>query len=368
MTFDQLETLLDTFDKLSFGELVNAADSDERHRELIIKYYMIPKFQLHERTINFRHNALIHYEKISRARSMIEISSIQIFLKTLRLFGHLITKLEYSQMNLDESTKQLIGESMNEYCRRSLIEISCLSSDANMTNEWKKPFENVIKVSLGSGGMSVNISNHLNVLFPNMHFLTLLPGFNSTIFQSVNGTFPNLDGVEFNPSRTNQFEDYAMNHFSNVTILSINMLLRSCPAPQHFPFNLQRLVELEIVAFDVTDQWMDIIRQMRSLRKIEIYLNELNIQQWIRIVTELPNLSEIAVELDVESNDTLDSVVESILKHRNLQKVEFLGMDEVNRGYLSDKLNANWKLIGNQTLDTNSPDAVFVRIQNSEIV
>lgn len=152
---------------MDFNGLVNVADSGDRYREMVTQHYMIPKYKIHEKSIHILYDPSKEMgTNVTSETEIVFMNNIPSFLKTLRHFGNLITSLDVEYLNSNETEMKLMGKHINEYCRSSLISISCTWLDRNMMNEWVKSFENLERVFLGKGMMSEHTASQLNKLFP----------------------------------------------------------------------------------------------------------------------------------------------------------------------------------------------------------
>lgn len=409
MSFDKLNdiVLLEIFDKMDFVDLMNVADLGERFRQLIIQHHMLPKFEIHKKSIELMTSTLSAPTEVETStENRIVFRGIENFIQTLRNFGHLISKLEFNGFRLNASAAGLIGRSMNEYCRDSLIEIICVNFEVDVMNEWKKPFENVERVTFDTGRMDTHASSQLNRIFPKVRhmkffklwthakpsagqhfsflehfeffeyyansidikqFITLNYQLKSLyLWNALETEFPKL----FNETLTaleelglilaeaDQFRDSEAIYLSNVRRLKIKSQCFDREA-KYFPFILPKLEEFKLTLFEDIVVWIEIIKEMKSLKKLEIINGAFSTEQWITIIDTLTNLVEITVNFDQLSPK---SVIESMENHKNLQIVTFTYMKAVDHQYVCENINPNWKIIDNYS--TSKHDTVIGRIRN----
>lgn len=420
--FDQLNDadLFKMLDQMDFEELVNVADLGERYRQLAIKHYMIPIYEVNEKSIKFSPPTipepllgLLDVEILTK--NEIIFRSIPIFIKTLRNFGHLISKLEYNGFNANKSAGNLMEGAINEYCGDALIEISCVNFDGATMNEWKTPFENVENVAFGSGSMKSHVFSRLNEIFPKLRRLSLirlvaheksfieqhypyleyLELFYITPVHSIDieqliasnrqlktlhlsneletesptflrGKLPELEELSFILSKTNQFGDCKPTYLPHVRRLKIESQSSDYREPEHFPFILPELEELELTLTKDIDQWIwiQVITQMDSLRKLKIVAGSFTTEQWTTIIDILSSLEEITVEI---SDFMPGSIIEAMENHESLQMATFGYMSDINRQYFCDKINPNWKLTSEHREDTSrNSDTVFERMEDDD--
>lgn len=92
----------------------------------------------------------------------------------------------------------------------------------------------------------------------------------------------------------------------------------------------------------------------------------MSVEQWVRVIRELPNLEEITAQLDIGETGIPNGMIESIENHKSLHKMSFSEMNEVNRKYLCDTINQKWKLISNHSINrVFMTVAVFMHIEHT---
>lgn len=155
-------------DHLEIAELNNLADTSARFRTLITDQYMIPLLQIPKKLIHI--GGQKHFHQLTT--DDLFIGTFQIILRFLRNFGHLITKLKFignSSFSSDE--KFAISEYIEKYCSQTLADIHLIESNSYLTNDAKRTFPNVLKVTISSFSQ-LNISQ-IHRIFPNMLELAL---------------------------------------------------------------------------------------------------------------------------------------------------------------------------------------------------
>lgn len=411
MSFSKLHdiALLEIFDQMDLAQLINAADLGPRYRDLITQY-SAKKFRFHEKTIKISLSSMKGQNDIDvSSENKISMKSVAAILKTLRNFGHLISKLEIDVLSMKPLEQHLIDKYINEYCRRALIEISCKYFNENTMDEWKKPFENVEKVTLDFGSMNEPTGNRLNETFPKMRYLkhrmfkTIVKSHTEQhypflvffevfyresvdlkqfstlnrqlrtlhIWYSVemefllflNQTLPELDDLQFTLDGTNHLRDDVHDSIllSNVKKLAIECKSSDYHEIEHFTGIFPNIEEFKLFFYEiqVPSQWIEVITQMNTLKKLTIATGRLNTQEFCRIMSELTNLVELTVEFDERVSN---SVIESMEQHGSLQKVTFVEMNEGNRKFARETISQDWKM----RLDEQMEETIFLRNNNLE--
>lgn len=139
--------------------------------------------------------------------------------------------------------------------------------------------------------------------------------------------------------------------------------MQNIPDIEHFPFTFDKLEEFELSTTDVTDDWIEIITQLKSLKKLDIKSHDVTVEQWLRIINELIDLVEVAAEISDEE-DFSSNVIASMEKHKKLQKVTFKELSLSSEEYLCETIDRNWELVDGDDFDTC--DTVIMRINDIE--
>lgn len=415
MTFSKLHdiALLEIFDRMDLAQLINTADLGPRYRDLITQH-SAKKFQFHEKTIKISLSSMKGQSDIDiSSENKISIKSVAAILKTLRNFGHLISKLEIDVLSMRPSEQHLIDQYINEYCRSALVEICCKYFNENTMDAWKKPFESVEKVTLEFGSINEPTGNRLNETFPKMRylkhrmfktiaklhteqhypflvffevfyresvdlkqFLTLNRQLQTLhiwysvemeFFQFLNQTLPDLEDLQFTLDGTNHLGDDVHDSIllSNVKRLAIEWKSRDYHEIERFTEIFPNIEEFKIFFYEiqVPSQWIEVITQMKALKKLTIVTGRLNTQEFCRIMSELTNLAELTVEFDEHVSN---SVIESMEQHESLQKVTFVEMNEANRKFACETISLGWKMGRERSLDEQMEETVFLRNNNRE--
>lgn len=103
------DVLLEIFEEMEFADLLSSAETNSRFRELIGRYYMIKKFRIHEKLIDFRSSnthSTTNSDKIYS--NFILIYNRTTFTRLLQNFGNLIPLIEISHDHSNGSLLTLV--------------------------------------------------------------------------------------------------------------------------------------------------------------------------------------------------------------------------------------------------------------------
>lgn len=114
------DMILEIFDKINFEDLLTLAEMRTKFQDLIIRYYAINKFHIHEKLIMLcgaRDDLQIEITTDS-----IRIYDNKLFSRILQNFGYLISRIRIDTAH--RASIKFIGGQVNKYCSESLTEMS----------------------------------------------------------------------------------------------------------------------------------------------------------------------------------------------------------------------------------------------------
>lgn len=249
----------------------------------------------------------------------VNMFDLQISLRLLRCFGHLITRfqIEYSKKMRSAITKVI--HYANKYGSKSLNTMSFHNIfKYAFESSIRKPFANVENVEFHKCHLGEKISN-FNIWFPSMRRLDLIKNtFDNE--QRIKKTFPKLE------------------HFGVVScsipskhilvIIRLNTQLRSISlgrayTPQYFRAFSKHLTQLECLELfgcpnDFSGFSGDFVH-FKSVKKLVIFYSCWNFELISGIKFAFDQLEEIT--LDLNGNGWTDGLIEFHQKHRTITKV-----------------------------------------------
>lgn len=404
ITFDKLNNivLLAILDEMDLEELLVVAQLGVKYRELIEWHYALPIFEIPKKLIIIDFREYFHKHKFHSCKDSIHLYSIGFALKFIRTFGHMISKLQFDNIDFHSNKSQVLSKYISDFSSESLTEI-CFRKCRNIDNKWNKPFENIEKITFMLSPFKGDTACQLNMLFPNMHNLELNWITEATDTRCLYHHFPHLkyfDFISYNTS--SRIENFStMNpqlqslsfwahsgseslQFINETHPKLKSLRLLCTATKHFmqnhtdvyfadvirfkatftfkpnyiPFRFNQLEEFELSTIEIHDQWIQFIMQQTRLKKLVIKASILSSDHWTEIAKNLAELIEMSVEWKQSKSQTIAKIIETF---QSLHRVTLIGMKEMYRSYYSDIFGSEWKIDENQqnkfhtTFSRNTP-------------
>lgn len=374
-----LELLLDIYEAFDLDDLINVAKSHPHSQiaaEIVFKKkYSIKKFTIKSKQINrakFKPNYDIP----------IEFNKL---LVTLKMFGHLITKLKINYNYFHEKQSELMNEYISKYVADSLVEIELKSCNDAEFKGFTRPLNNVEIVRLRHGHVKSNITN-LSKIFRSVrrldirqmfalspatiehHYAELqeikmefmlaidsphlerrlrlntqlcslyISGCNWQALRMISEILPNLERIEltFDDKMEAQGGDI---HFEKMKVFSMKLMQDLPDSMLRIPIVFGQLEE--IVCIEPIGQWFDVIIQNKQLKKITVA--RFDNEQFQRIAEELSNLEEIHMtDYDIASSGDIDSVVRFIEMAKHLKRATFSNSNADICGTISERLPHDW--------------------------
>ncbi|XP_055307563.1 uncharacterized protein LOC129571742 [Sitodiplosis mosellana] len=122
--------------------------------------------------------------------------SIENWIKVLRFFGHMITKLDIVYWMISPENCIEIDRCVNEYCADSLIELKIKDAPTYIMNHFKKPFTKIETIKFEHCTLSSN-STDFNRWFPMMRRLVFSSYNEFSERRCIEAPFPHLKELEF---------------------------------------------------------------------------------------------------------------------------------------------------------------------------
>lgn len=212
------ECVENIFMYLNFEDLINVANVSQYFRNCS---YLPFSRKYSEKTIEFP--AFPYNERYSLARRCdVKITHLRFALRTLRCFGHLITKINMTFfdrgiMNSIRNNSYILCH-MNEYCAESLVKLSMLTLDDSQIDLLQKPFVKVEEINIES---SFNVSR-LNEFFPKVRRLSFSREYD---ISCISKHFPQLEHLKINVNakKVKEFDGFVDALRSNPNLRSLSI-------------------------------------------------------------------------------------------------------------------------------------------------
>lgn len=182
------------FGKLKLRDLLNVMDSSKLFIEPVKWIY---SFRYSQKRIQlFVEDFIENKDHIRITNSSINITSLSIFLKMLRCFGHKIAKIDVSYQELNQMQSTELDRYLHKYCHTSLIDVHIIggSNDLTMSN-LIEPFANVELLRFSNSQCLSSELTDFNKWFPKMRCLTILMGVYMQNPRCIEVRFPHLKAL-----------------------------------------------------------------------------------------------------------------------------------------------------------------------------
>lgn len=101
-------------------------------------------------------------------------------------------------------------------------------------------------------------------------------------------------------------------------------------------------MEFDCVEQRITEKWVEFIGQQHKLKKLNTGVIGLNLQQWMSIFENLPQLEEIYTGYHPITE--YEGVAEVMASKRNLKKIKFYGQPEHIDDISSSRIHPQWQI------------------------
>lgn len=328
-------------------------------------------------------------------------------MKILRNFGHLITNLVvlplyYKYNEYLEPGSKIINKYVNEYCSKSLKNLTLVNFKQNATMEWFKPFEQVETLFFQVGVLDTK-SMDLNKIFPRLRRLEF-QGVTVTDQRFIEQHFPYLHEIiiDINLARLNrdlwksniqkfiqlnpqlrklqlrtfgeqefftllsqqniealglevQPGDFfsepgndSLAHFPHVKKLELIFPWYQEYKIEHLPFDFENIEELTMNWFhdvSLTDEWIDFVIKHKNIRKLVLQTSQPRDNHWAMMLNQLPHLNELHSKL---STPTAAGVLNFIQNSEHVTKYVFYGISRRYANELIAVLDDAWLCTSNE--------------------
>lgn len=389
------QTLSEAFGELSFGDLLRAAECSPRFRQLAEKW-MVETFALDRRQIEF--DPFENGPIASQLMDTLQIHHYDFVLRTLRLYGFVITKLTLRAHQLPYDQLVELGHHIGRYTPNSLVELN-LYNAANMFVQFDTRMPHVRNLRIDD--VNVDDCLQLNVLFPQLkrfdlkvanpaplttvahhyphlqhfslneldwqrqfpfvdHLMRLNPqirSFASDNLLSVDSAelikthWPHLEWLSltdhpqdlpfYGPGESVSFD--SVRHF----VLQINRRME--PIFEPFPLSFGHLVSVEVRSFAITDDLAEFIMANERLRKISLPWTEPKRAHKLfqHLKQHFRELQEFEYKITPKSN--AQEMIELMADAEQLRRVTVVLHDHSDYGFFANDIPEDWLLRKNET-------------------
>lgn len=401
------QTLIETLQPMDFGDLIRVADCSPRFRQLAAKW-IVEKFQLHHKqiTIDLFENGPIS----SQTQNIFTIQHHDFVLKTLRLYGYLITKLTIHGYNLTYEQITQIAHHIDRYSLESLTQLN-LHHATDMLLQFTDPFTKLVNLRIAE--IELDDSLQLNILFPALerldvtidnpgnlssivhhyphlqhfglneidwqrefHFVDRFVKANPQIRSFASDNLLSFDSVELLTINWPQLEwlsltDHMMDlpfyepgvivWFDSVKHFTLTINRRTDSIFEPFPLAFSQLDSIQLRSYAISDDLANFIVANENLRKISIPWTEP--KRAVKLFKQLQNvneLNEIEYRVTPKAYATeLIALMTDTGKYAKLQRVTVILSEQSDYGYFEDDIPKEWNIVENTTRFEVEPEILI---------
>lgn len=384
--------------------------------ELIADRYMKPMHGIHEKKIIIDNT---NTKQIVISDSIL-IGDYEISLKFLRLFGRLITRIEFNGGTFQSYEIMAIGHSIAHYCCNSLVELEVNHVGNYLISDTSRIFLKVTTLSLWMHKYSDNFQ--LNRIYPMLEtlsftgdsikykslthqyahlkklrvelfssrshdsaledllrenlqirslHLTTLPGVDLLHF--ISNHLRNLDSLAVEttaygfPNSSNSNDNGQIIHFASVNKFRIEIKGRARSPPQEFPITFQHLESCEIIATSLNGIPKKLIEQNIGLKSLSISTTS-DSDTFAQILSFLEfSLLELKeINVNWSSKVLEEETLRLMTQFDKLQKIRFIVWDEPNRIALMRIIPANWEVTNSHVERVLSFNVFHITFERNE--
>lgn len=394
------------------------AEISPEFNELIADRYMKPIHKIHEKKLiieNTNINEIVISDKI-------HIGQYEIALKFLRIFGHLITKMEFNGDKFYTYQIMAIGHSIAHHCSNSLVELEINHGDDYLISDSARIFSKVTTLSLWMHKYLDRFQ--LNRIYPKLESLNLigdsieykslaqqyahLTSFRVHLFASRSHdsavekilrenpqirslhltTLPSVDLLQFISKHLRDLDSLSVEttpfgfpeppnsngtrqtiHFESVKHFQIEIKGRARSPPEVFPITFQQLKSCEIIAASLDGIPKKLIEQNVGLKSLSIPATTKGhaFSQILEFLTlSLHDLEEINVSWS--SNVHEEETLRLMTQFDRLRKIGFTVWDDSNRIALMRIIPTNWKVTNTYVDRVLTMNVYHITFERSESI
>lgn len=245
------------YNRLNMRELVNMADEDASTRQTIADH-MKHVYHIHDVLIRLDHPELTETDTVS-------ISNFEVAHKFLHHFGHMITKLEFSNIYGLFTMEQLkmLQTDIEKHCAKTLEHITLIGVGNYLLSETKEVFPCVTQVSLRSIDYPAD-NLELNRIYPMMERLEIHVHYPRSL-PSIVRHYPNLKHLRVEEYGNRLYNEY-VHDLIDMNPQLVCLHLNTFPDVPFLRFIREKLPNLE--SMELTCNTFDRVHRQRNEREV----------------------------------------------------------------------------------------------------
>lgn len=390
------KTLVQIFNWLEFGDLLNVANANEKLKAAAGKIYA-EKYV--DKVVKFDGDvANKKYLNFNETQTTIEISDARTCLKMFRAFGEFITSLSLNFNGIGPRRSDAISQTLNRYCAKTLIDLEwhhcppnamdtsskkypkltnlrltfgCLGETMSQFNEYfpalcklelneievknrrciGRTMPNVthLKVHIesrrGIDFLKINVKEALR-FNPQIRSFCVASNCDPTFLSFINEMLPLLETLDIQKPKKKFFESDANEVcFKQVKYFSLD-IINSNDQMKNIPFKFNNLKKFSLNAnCRFCGEWIDFIAQNKKLVEVELlpfnYFYVVSEDQLMKIA-ELPDLMTFKMDWRVEP---LDVLLRFMAQCQSLETLRLYLRKEAERDDICARIGDDWDIV-----------------------
>lgn len=309
-----------------------------------------------------------------------EFKSVNMALKTLRLFGNVIQRLKLNLKNANSEVSKLIIQYVNRYCSESLIELEVDIGSGDILQKLSKPFgklerlsfEGIFPHSKGNAApmnqtfpalrslflsLKSADSSYFDCYFPHLQYLQMsdsnfmddlldlnplnynigTQGFKSEILKKMS-SMPQLRHLTISGFQMDLDSDLIFESVTNLTIENARKTLKNISFP-----NLQ---QLKIVfLYSSYSEWVEFLRAHKNVKQIHFdYSMQMEDGEFESLTSMLHDVEEVFVSSEKGELIGVNTIIKFIQNHKQLIRLHLDTCAETDKAILQSHFLPRWTI------------------------
>lgn len=370
------------------------AKLSRNYYDLIVDHQILGKHRLNERVVVICSNRTNNNEVANP--DWLVINNNDEAIDIIRLFGHLITKIQINAEHINTIEMEKITDIINTNCFSSLLSIALLETKESLRN-WTNTFPNVENITISNVRDYIDMEIHR--VFPNIQFmkLTLPSTYNSSILdhqykhleyfeyyehivseashlafedflrrnQQIRSLITNkpLKKASFEIIRDNLIELETIGltnypffslhneideviHLKNVKNVIFYAFQTLDGVTNELPLSFDRLETMHLYTFSISDDFLRMIIEQSGLKMLAIPWCNIEMNQLLPMVTALEKMEKIVVKYTSKDETSINDLWNVLGQGKQLKFVDIVLGSEADRDELIAIIPDGWIFVG----------------------
>lgn len=404
--------------QMDLAELCDMAEANDELRPAIVAEAK-RRFQLHQKIVSI--DRMRSHDKLELAwtfdAARVTVRDYSLALKVLQMFGHIITRVEVIGFNFEATETAAIYRHIDAHCAGSLVDVTIEPNAADTGAAFTRTFARVQNVIVQHShilqhwplhrtfpnmrSLEVRMSRieyrnwpsveALQVQLPHLKHLSLYVAMRNTEFPKMreilaaNRQLESLVLKNAVSAESMAFINAALPQLTHLDVISFPGDFLSSPRPIHFkslrtlaltvrndmfprtlPVSFDRLQVLHLKSHELYRPFVELIEQIKNLKRIEFEEIRPSDEQLREIVVQLPGLEELSAPLE---DGISGNGISRLLTHRfggaQLKKITVGLSYTQKRTDLLKMVSSDWQLDDEQfNQATHTHELTFKRTKS----